>query len=75
MIYIKTLKNTSPIKNVNFFFFFDDMIAVMLSNKKLNPIVTELFIRGTKLNIAIAFIVFIVFISIFGYFSVLKILG
>ena len=24
---------------------FDDMIANMLSNKKLNPIVTELFIR------------------------------
>ena len=25
---------------------FGDMIADMLSNKKLNPIVTELFIRG-----------------------------
>ena len=24
----------------------DDMIVDMLSNKKLNPIVTELFIRG-----------------------------
>ena len=31
---------------------FDDMI----NNKKLNPIVTELFIRGRKLNISIAFI-------------------
>ena len=29
----------------------DDMIADMLSNKELNPIVTELFIRGRKLNI------------------------
>ena len=28
----------------------DDMIADMLSNKKPNPIVTELFIRGRKLN-------------------------
>ena len=27
------------------------MIADMLSNKKLNPVVTELFIRGRKLNI------------------------
>ena len=27
------------------------MIANMLSNKKLNPIVSELFIRGRKLNI------------------------
>ena len=29
----------------------DDMIADMLSNKELNPIVTELLIRGRKLNI------------------------
>ena len=30
---------------------FDDMIADMLSNKKLNSIVTEWFIRARKLNI------------------------
>ena len=35
---------------------FDDMIADMISNKKLNPVVTELFIRGRKLNISIVFI-------------------
>ena len=35
---------------------FDDMIADMINNKKLNSIVTELFIRGRKLNISIAFI-------------------
>ena len=35
---------------------FDDMIGDMLSNKKLNPIVTELFVRGRKLNIPIVFI-------------------
>ena len=34
---------------------FDDMIANMLSNKKLIPIVTELFIRGRKLNISFVF--------------------
>ena len=28
----------------------------MLSNKKLNPIVTELFIRSRKLNISVVFI-------------------
>ena len=33
----------------------DDMVA-MLSNGKLNLIVTKLFIRGRKLNIALAFI-------------------
>ena len=27
---------------------FDDMVADMLSNKTLNPAVTELFIRGKK---------------------------
>ena len=35
---------------------FDDMIADMINNKKRNPVVTELFIRGTKLNISIVFI-------------------
>ena len=34
---------------------FDDMIADMINNKKLNPVVTELFIRGRKLNISIVF--------------------
>ena len=35
---------------------FDDMIADVINNKKLNPIVTELFIRGRKLNISVVFI-------------------
>ena len=35
---------------------FDDMIADMINNQKLNAIVTELFIRGRKLNISLAFI-------------------
>ena len=35
---------------------FDDMIPDMINNKKLNSIVTELFIRGRKLNISLAFI-------------------
>ena len=34
----------------------DDMIADMINNKNLNSIVTDLFIRGTKLNISIVFI-------------------
>ena len=32
------------------------MIADMLNNKNLNPIVTELFIRGRKLYISFIFI-------------------
>ena len=34
----------------------DDMIADMINNNKLNSIVTELFIRGRKLHIYLAFI-------------------
>ena len=36
---------------------FDDMIADMINNKKLNSIVTELFIRGRKSNISLVFII------------------
>ena len=36
--------------------FFDDMIADMINNKKLNSIVTKLFIRGRKLIISLVFI-------------------
>ena len=35
---------------------FEDMIADVLSTKKLNSIVTELFIRGRKLNSSLLFI-------------------
>ena len=35
---------------------FNDMIADMINNKKLNSIVTELFIRGKKLNISFVFV-------------------
>ena len=32
------------------------MIADMINNKKLNSVVTELFIRGRKLNLSLVFI-------------------
>ena len=35
---------------------FDDTIADLINNKKLNSIVTELFIRGGKINISLVFI-------------------
>ena len=35
---------------------FDDMIADMINSKKLNSVVTELFIRGRKLNMSLVFI-------------------
>ena len=34
----------------------NDMIAEMIHNKKLNSLVIELFIRGRKLDISLAFI-------------------
>ena len=35
---------------------FDNMIADMINNKKVNSIVTELFIRGRKINISLVLI-------------------
>ena len=43
-------------KNHNVLIVFDDMIANILSNKKLHPVLTELFIRGRKSNISVVFI-------------------
>ena len=52
----KNIEDYNPIKNRKVLIVFDDMIADMINNKKLNPVVTELFIRGRKLNISIIFI-------------------
>ena len=46
----------NPDKENKILIVFDGMIADMIQNKKLNSIVTELFIRGTKLNISLVFI-------------------
>ena len=43
-------------KKRNVLIVFDDMIAGKINNKNLHPIVTELFIRGRKLNISVVFI-------------------
>ena len=52
----KNIEDYNPRKNRKVLVVFDDMIADMINNKKLNSIVTELFIRGRKLNISIVFI-------------------
>ena len=52
----KNIEEYNPIKKRKVLIVFDDMIADMINNNKLNPIVTELFIRGRKLNISIVFI-------------------
>ena len=52
----KNVEDYNPIKKRKVLIIFDDMIADMINNNKLNAIVTELFIRGRKLNISIVFI-------------------
>ena len=52
----KNIDNYNPDKENKILIVFDDMIADMINNKKLNSIVTELFIRGRKLNISLVFI-------------------
>ena len=57
MVFIKILKNTIQIKNEKYWSFLMIWLLDILSNNKLNPIVTELFFRGRKLNISLDFII------------------
>ena len=52
----KNIEDYNPIKKRKVLIVFDDMIADVINNNKFNPVVTELFIRGIKLNISIVFI-------------------
>ena len=52
----KSIDYYNPDKENKILIVFDDMIADMINNKKLNSVVTELFIRGKKLNISLVFI-------------------
>ena len=52
----KDIDDYNPRKKREVLIVFDDMIPDMINNKKLDSIVTELFIRGRKLNISIVFI-------------------
>ena len=45
----KNIEEYNPNKKRKILMVFDDMIPDSLSNKKLNPLVTELFINGRKL--------------------------
>ena len=53
---LRSIEKYSPNKKQEILIIFDYMIADMLINKKLNPIVTELFIRERKSNISLIFI-------------------
>ena len=56
MIFIKNIEKYNPNNKRKILIVFDDMVYDMLSNKKLNLIVTELSIRGRKINIFLVFI-------------------
>ena len=47
----KNIDECDPDKENKILIVFDDMTADITKNKKLNSIVTKLFIRGTQLNI------------------------
>ena len=52
----KNIDEYNPDKENKILIAFDDMITDMIHNKKLNSIVTELFITDRKLNISLVFI-------------------
>ena len=52
----KNINYYNPYKENKILIVFDDMIADTIKNKKIDSIVTELFISGRKLNISFVFI-------------------
>ena len=52
----KNIEEYNPNETHKILIVFNDMSAGMLSNEKLNSIVTQLFIRRRKLNISFIFI-------------------
>ena len=55
-ITFKNIEEYNTNKKHQILIIFDDMVADMLSNKNLKPIVIELFVKGTKRNISFVFI-------------------
>ena len=62
---LKNIEEYNANKERKILIVFDDLIAGMINNKKLNSVVTDLFIRGRKSNISLVFITQ-------SYFKVLK---
>ena len=61
----ENINDYNPIRKRKKLFVFDDMIADIMTNKRLQTIIKELFIRCRKLNISLVFITQ-------SYFSVSK---
>ena len=52
----KNIDEYNPDKENKILIVFDHLVVDMINNKKLNSIVTKIFIRGRKLNIYLVFI-------------------
>ena len=52
----RNIEDSNPNKKRKILIVFDDMIADMLSNERINPIGSKLFIGGRKLDISLVFI-------------------
>ena len=52
----KNMERFNPSGKCNVLPFFDNIIADVISNKKLSSVVTELFLREKKLNVSTVFI-------------------
>ena len=65
----KNIDECNVVKERKMLIVFDDMIADVINNKKINSIVAELFIRDRKLNISLVFITqsYSKFYSLFYY--------
>ena len=61
----KNIDEYNPSRKRTILIVFDDMIADIMTNKKIRPIIKDLFIRCRKLNISLVFITR-------SYFSALK---
>ena len=57
----KNIEEYNPNKKLKNLIVFDDIITDMITNKKLNPIVTELLTSRSKLNISYVFMTEIYF--------------
>ena len=49
----KNIRENKPSRKCNLLIVFDDMNADLITNKKLNPMVIDLFVRGRKLKISL----------------------
>ena len=52
----KNIEDYNPGKERQILIVFDGVVADTINNKKLNPVIAELFIRSRKLNISVIFI-------------------